>query len=224
VLAYALPVFRRRPKKIAGRRDVPRGMRIAIDDRMRAAIFFATREGHTRRIAARLAADLESRGAVVDVYNVRTAGPIEWGNYSTACVAASVHAGRHEREMIAFVKNHRAELERLSAAFVSVSLSQAGVQDAARTEDQRRRAAADVQGMIDGFIKATGWHPARTLPVAGALLYTKYNVFIRFVMRRISRQAGGPTDTSRDYQFTDWGAVDRFVTELVTVPLPATTE
>ena len=97
---------------------------------MRAAIFFATREGHTRRIAARLAADLEQRGAEVDVYNVRTAGPIEWGNYSTACVAASVHAGTHEREMIAFVKKYRADLERLSAAFVSVSLSQAGVQDA----------------------------------------------------------------------------------------------
>ena len=78
--------------------------------------------------------------------------------------------------------------------------------------------------MIDGFIKATGWRPARTLPVAGALLYTKYNFFIRFVMRRISRQAGGPTDTSRDYQFTDWAAIDRFVAELVTVPLAATTE
>jgi menaquinone-dependent protoporphyrinogen IX oxidase len=33
---------------------------------MRVAIFFATREGHTRRIAARIAADLEKDGALVD--------------------------------------------------------------------------------------------------------------------------------------------------------------
>lgn len=29
-------------------------------------------------------------------------------------------------------------------------------------------------------------------------------------MRAISRSQGGPTDTSREYEFTDWDAVDRF--------------
>jgi menaquinone-dependent protoporphyrinogen oxidase len=181
---------------------------------MRVAIFFATREGHTRRIAARMAADLETRGALVDVYNVRTAGPIDWSCYSSACVAASVHGGTHEREMIGFVKKHRGELERLSAAFVSVSLSEAGAEDEHRPEDYRRKSAADVQRMIDGFVKTTGWRPARTLAAAGALKYTKYNPLIKFVMRRIARTMGGPTDTSRDYDFTNWTAVNRFAAEI----------
>jgi menaquinone-dependent protoporphyrinogen oxidase len=35
-------------------------------------------------------------------------------------------------------------------------------------------------------------------------------------MRRISAKEGGDTDTSRDYEYTDWAAVDRFARELVT--------
>lgn len=32
-------------------------------------------------------------------------------------------------------------------------------------------------------------------------------------MTRITAKAGAPTDTSRDYEFTDWPPVDRFVRE-----------
>jgi len=185
---------------------------------MRAAIFYATREGQTRRIATRIADDLRLRGAEVDVFDVRTCGPIDLSNYSTACVAASVHVGHHEREMIAFVKRHREDLERLSAAFVSVTLSEATAEDPKRTEAERRQAAADTQRMIDVFAEETGWHPDRTLAAAGGLAYSKYNIFVRFIMTRIARKAGAPTDTSHDYEFTNWAAVDRFAGELVEVP------
>jgi menaquinone-dependent protoporphyrinogen oxidase len=113
--------------------------------------------------------------------------------------------------MIAFVRTHRAELVRTSAAFVSVTLSQAGVQDAHATPEKRRQAARDVKQMIDTFVRETGWQPAHVMPVAGALMYRQYNVLIRFVMKRIARKAGAPTDASRDYEFTDWIALDQFV-------------
>jgi menaquinone-dependent protoporphyrinogen oxidase len=51
------------------------------------------------------------------------------------------------------------------------------------------------------------------LPVAGALAYSRYNFIIRFVMKQIARKAGAPTDTSRDYELTDWPTLDRFVTD-----------
>lgn len=181
---------------------------------MKALILYATREGHTRRIAARIADDLRARGSEADVIDVRTPGPIDWSRYATVCVAASVHVGHHEREMIAFVKRHRAELEQLSAAFVSVSLSEAGAQDPQRTETQRNQAAADAQRMIDVFVKETGWQPECTLAAAGGLAYTQYNPIVRFVMKQIARHAGAPTDTSRDYEFTNWAAVDRFAAAL----------
>lgn len=183
-------------------------------DGMRAAVFYATREGQTRRIAARIAADLRTHGVEADTIDVRRIGPVDWPRYSAACVAASVHGGHHEREMIAFVKKNRAHLERLTASFVSVTLSEATVEDADRPAADREKAAADVQHMIDVFVNASGWRPERTLAVAGALAYSKYNPFIRFIMKRIARKAGAPTDTSRDYEFTNWLAVDRFAGEL----------
>jgi menaquinone-dependent protoporphyrinogen oxidase len=181
---------------------------------MRTAIFFATREGHTRKIAERLATDLRAHRVETDLFDVSLPRPVDWAKYSTACVAASVHAGHHEPEMIAFVKQHRGQLERLSAPFISVTLSEAGVEDPKRTTAEREQAAADVQKMIDVFVDDTGWRPDRVLPVAGALAYSKYNFVVRFVMKRIARKAGAPTDTSRDYDFTDWPALDRFAGEL----------
>jgi menaquinone-dependent protoporphyrinogen oxidase len=38
-------------------------------------------------------------------------------------------------------------------------------------------------------------------------------VLTRLVMRYIAKRAGGPTDTSRDYDFTDWNALARFAGE-----------
>jgi menaquinone-dependent protoporphyrinogen oxidase len=183
---------------------------------MTAAVFYATREGHTKKIAQRIAADLRARGATVAVFDVRTNAAPDWSRYSVACLAASVHIGHHEREMIAFAKTHRDALARLGAAFVSVTLSEAGAEDSTRSDADRRTAAADAQRMIDVFVEETGWRPEHALPVAGALVYSKYNFLVRFLMKRIARKAGAPTDTSRDYEFTDWPALDRFVDDFVT--------
>ena len=184
---------------------------------MKAAVFYATREGHTRKVAYRIAEDLRGQGIDTDVMNVREMGEVNWGLYSAACVAASVHIGKHEPEMVDFVRRFRVQLARLGAAFVSVTLSEAGAEDANRSEADRRRCADDVQRMIDLFTKQTGWKPSRTLPVAGALAYTKYNIFVRLLMKRIARKEGAPTDTSRDHELTNWPALDRFVSELVPV-------
>jgi menaquinone-dependent protoporphyrinogen IX oxidase len=34
-------------------------------------------------------------------------------------------------------------------------------------------------------------------------------------MKRIARKAGAPTDTSRDYELTDWPRLDRFIDEVL---------
>src|SRR5262245_14504799 len=175
-------------------------------------VFYATREGHTLLVADHIAASLRRRGLTVDMYNVAALdGPIDWSRYVTGIVAASVHVGRHEREMVAFVTQHARDLERIHAVFVSVSLSQAGAENPSAPEDRRRESAADARRMIDWFVERTEWRPRKAVPVAGALAYRRYNPIVRFVMRRIARSAGAPTDTSRNYEFTDWSALDSFV-------------
>jgi menaquinone-dependent protoporphyrinogen oxidase len=179
---------------------------------MRIAVFYATREGQTAKIARHIVHELQTSQVQVDIHDVKDLeGSVDWSPYDAAVVAASVHIGRHEPEMIKFARQHRAELERLSAMLLSVSLSEAGAEDPEASDERRAKAAADVQMMIDTFVKDTGWHPDHILPVAGALAYSRYNFIIRFVMKRIARANGAPTDTSRDYELTDWAKLDRFV-------------
>jgi menaquinone-dependent protoporphyrinogen oxidase len=178
------------------------------------AVFYATQEGHTHKIAERVADDLRKRGFEADVKNLRDKDAITLSDYAGAILAASVHIGTHEPEMVAFVKQHRAELESMPSAFLSVTLSEVGAERANATVEEHARFVADVQGMLNRFFEDTGWHPQRVKPVAGALLYTKYNFLIRFVMRRIAKKAGAETDTSRDYEYTDWVALDHFVDEV----------
>ena len=40
-------------------------------------------------------------------------------------------------------------------------------------------------------------------------LHHEYNVFTRTLMRLMMRRGGHPTDTSHDYDYTDWDAVER---------------
>jgi menaquinone-dependent protoporphyrinogen oxidase len=183
---------------------------------MKAAVFYATREGQGKRVAEHVAASLRANRFDVEVCNVRDSPElIDTQPYQLAFVIASVHLGHHEREILRFVKSHRADLVRLGAPFLSLTLSEAGAEDLTAPPEKRRAAAADAQRMIDVFVQDTGWRPAYVLPVAGALAYSKYNFFIKLIMKNIARNAGGPTDTSRDYEFTDWDAVDRFVLQRV---------
>ena len=75
--------------------------------------------------------------------------------------------------------------------------------------------------IVDRFFAATEWRPTVIKPVAGALLYTHYNWIKRWVMKRIVRKAGGDTDTSRDYEYTDWNDLRKFAEQFaqrVSVP------
>jgi menaquinone-dependent protoporphyrinogen oxidase len=45
---------------------------------------------------------------------------------------------------------------------------------------------------------------------AGALSYSQYKPLKRLVVRALAAVAGHDTDTSRDYEYTDWQAVERF--------------
>ena len=178
-------------------------------------VLYATREGHTRRIAEHIAAAIRSRGYSAEVVDASDLHPdFSMEVYEAAVLAASVHQGKHEKEMVSFVQRFRDELECMRTIFLSVSLSEAGAEDPAATPEHRADAAADVRKMIDAFLHETGWHPSKVHGVAGALSYTKYNFLIRFVMKRIAKAQGTSTDTSRDHELTDWAALDHIVDEL----------
>jgi menaquinone-dependent protoporphyrinogen oxidase len=75
--------------------------------------------------------------------------------------------------------------------------------------------------MLNRFFRETNWHPDHVKAVAGALLYTRYNVLTRFVMKYIAKETGGSTDTTRDHEYTDWENLDRFFDGFTLQPAPA---
>lgn len=177
---------------------------------IRVGVFYATREGHTQHVAEHVAADLQERGFDVDIVSVRGRFPFPLSNYSAAVLAASVHGGRHEKEMVQFVKGHRSELDRMTTAFLSVTLSEAGAERHDASPTQHEQFVRDVDDMLGKFFEETDWLPTFTRPVAGALLYSRYNLLVRLVMRNIAKRVGAETDTSRDYVYTDWKELDNF--------------
>lgn len=164
-------------------------------------VFYATSEGQTRRIAERLAERLRCSG--LDSRAVDMAGPearaVDWRLVRGALVGASLHVQQHQPAATAFVRTHAAALNEVPSAFFSVSLS-------AASDNPDEVVAA--RRLAESFPPSVGWRPALVVPLAGRLAYTRYNLFVRFMMKRIARKQGGPTDTSRDYEFTNWDKVD----------------
>jgi menaquinone-dependent protoporphyrinogen oxidase len=106
-------------------------------------VVYTTREGQTRRIAEHVAANLKQQGLSVNLLEGRyVPAGLSLGGYSAVILAASVHRGKHESEMVRFVRDRRTELQQLPTALLSVSLSQAGAQDISAPPDRRSQAAA----------------------------------------------------------------------------------
>ena len=167
----------------------------------RILILYATREGHTARIAARVGQVLRDAGHEVESCRVDGAsGQPEITAYTAVIVGASIHYGAHPRMLRNLLLRHSGDMAARPTAFFSVSLSGGG--------PGAKPAAA--QRYLENFLRQTRWQPALTASFAGALQYSKYGVFKRRLMRMIVGFAGGDTDMSRDYEYTDWAAVDRF--------------
>jgi menaquinone-dependent protoporphyrinogen oxidase len=168
-------------------------------------LLHASTHGHTSKIAARVAAVLEDAGLDVDVRTAaRQADDPCPRDYDAVIVGASIHAGHHQKEIVAWARTHQATLALRPTAFFSVCLTAAD--DTEESREATRR-------YIDEFVEATGWTPGRAITFAGALQYREYDFATRLVIRLMMRKGGHPTDTSRDHEFTDWAAVERFARE-----------
>ena len=171
----------------------------------RILIFYGTTHGQTAKIAEYIAAELRRGPWTVTLARAdEIYGDPHLEQFDAVLAAGSVRFGRHQRYLEEFVRRHAAELAGMPAAFVSVCGALAG-----NWPDGTREAAK----YRDDFFRRTGWRPDLAWSVAGAVAYTKYSWATRLVMKRISQVTARPTDTRRDWEFTDWEAVTRIAQE-----------
>ena len=167
-------------------------------------ILYASTHGHTAKIAQRIGQALGDDGLTVHVREATVATSLSPSDYDGVIVGASIHAGHHQREIVDWAKKHQVTLNDMPSAFFSVCLA------AAEDIDESRAAT---RKYIEDFVDETGWTPGTSTTFAGALQYLEYDVFTRILIRLLMRHQGHPTDTSRDFDYTDWGAVERFAHE-----------
>ena len=135
-------------------------------------------------------------GNRVDVVDANQVVPqVRPEDYDGVIVAAAIHMGGYQRPVTRWVRRHAEELNRRPGGFVSVCLG---------ILEQRAEAQREVQEIKARFLARTGWHPTESKTIAGALPYTKYGWLKKWILRRIVAKAGGDTDTSRDYEYTNW--------------------
>ncbi|NOT06576.1 MAG: protoporphyrinogen oxidase [Gemmatimonadales bacterium] len=159
-------------------------------------VIYGTTDGHTKKLAYFLSDALQQTGARVDVVRAgKDAIDPDPNAYSGIVVAGSVHAGGYQRPLRRWVGAHAEALGHRPAVFLSVCLGV--LQDDPAV-------AADLDRIMHRFFTQTGWHPAMTKTVAGALPYSRYGIVKRWVMRRMARKAGVETDPHQDYEYTDW--------------------
>lgn len=169
---------------------------------MKVFVGYATTDGHTRRIARHVADRIADAGHGVELMRLGEAEDIDLARFDRVILAASVHLGHYQRVLSEFAAERAGFLKARPALLLSVSLAAAG------------HDADDWKGLgriLEEFVEATGWRPDRVEQVAGAYRPSDYDVFRRFVMRRIVAARDPEADPDADRDYTDWAALDRTV-------------
>lgn len=167
---------------------------------MKILIVYASTEGQTHKIA-RFALDrLVSAGHSVALIRADDAGELDPADYDAAILAASVHAGRYQREMRRFAKKHAAALSDIKTLFLSVSLAAAGDE----ADDWK-----ELDAIAKRFAKKSGWTPGEVEHVAGAFRFGEYDFFKSWAMRWIESQKEPSVKPGTDKEYTDWEALGR---------------
>ena len=169
-------------------------------------IVYGSTHGQTAKISERLQQLLSCQGAFVAAYRGdKLPAQLRLEDYDAILVGASLIRDQYQKYIEQFVLQHRRELQRVTTAFFAVSGSAAG-------SASEQSAALD---RMKEFCMKTGWVPTLSASFGGAISFTRYNVLLRWIMKRISQKKGGPTDTSRDHELTNWAQVEEFAHEVV---------
>jgi menaquinone-dependent protoporphyrinogen oxidase len=168
-------------------------------------IAYGTTDGQTRKIAEVLAEDLRARRFSVDILDTAGTRPrLSPETYDAVIVAASVQIGAFQKSVVRWVRMHARALHRMPTAFLPVCLA---------ILEKRPEAQQEIDNIVGRFFRRCGWRPTVTKPMAGALKYTQYPWLKKWMMKRIVAKAGGDTDTTRDYEYTDWNELRAFAGE-----------
>jgi menaquinone-dependent protoporphyrinogen oxidase len=179
-------------------------------------IVHATRYGQTGKIANFMAHRILASGGSYDLFsvddNIKDVVP---ANYQGILVGGAVYQGHFEKKLKAWCKQHHQILNEKPSIFFAVCLGV--LQTDLQVQGEERQ-------ILQRFLNECLWTPDSSVIFAGALTYSKYNWLVKWMMWIIAKRAGRLTVTSRDYEYTDWAQVEKFVDGFLKVSATSQTE
>jgi len=166
-------------------------------------VIYSSTDGHTKTICERIKNFLNDEN-LVELYSLKDVKKINLNNFEKIIIGASIRYGKHSKELYNFIKSNKNILDQKKCAFFSVNV-------VARKPEKN---TAETNPYINKFLKISKWKPNKIKVFAGKVDYPNYNLIDKYIIKFIMFITGGPTDTSKSYEFTDWSKVDDFSEEL----------
>lgn len=152
-------------------------------------------DGQTRKIAERLAEKINGEVIIKKFEEVTTL--IE---YDKVIIGSSIRYGKFPKRLYHFVEKNKVILNEKQAEFFGVNLI-------ARNPEKR---TVENNVYVRKFLEKANWRPREVVIFAGALNYTTYNFFDKKMIQLIMKITKGPTDATKDIEYTDWDQVDKY--------------
>lgn len=164
---------------------------------MKTLILYLSQDGQTKKIAERIGTALNTPFELV---NLADKPMIDWQQYHTIVLGAPIRYGKFNPLLEQFIaQNHQQLMEKKSALFTVNLTARKADKNSPETNVYTRKLLARIK-----------WKPTLTAVFAGALLYPRYSLFDRIMIRFIMKITGGETDTTKEIEYTDWQKVDDF--------------
>ena len=175
----------------------------------RVAIVVNTRYGQTDKIALHIRQGLLSQGMEAHIFSIRRSKDVPEVNvrdFDAIVIGAPIYQHKFSRDLIRWTRKNANLLASKTTAFFTVS-GNAG--------DPRKEAREADDEVLKQFLNQSGLKPQFVASFGGCIHYTKYNVLLKFIMKKINEKATGQSDTARDLELTDWSQVVSFILAFV---------
>lgn len=166
-------------------------------------IIYSSTDGHTKTICKQIINFLDDKD-LVKLVSLDEATKLNLIEFNKIIIGASIRYGKHSKEFYKFVELNKKILEEKKGIFFSVNV----------VARKPKKNTPETNPYVKKFLKTSKWKPEKIGVFAGKVDYPNYNLFDKYIIKFIMFITGGPTDTSRSYEFTDWSKVDDFAKEL----------
>ncbi|MBY4894097.1 protoporphyrinogen oxidase [Rhodobacteraceae bacterium N5(2021)] len=170
---------------------------------MKVFVGYASTQGQSSKIARWITDGLVAKGHGVELLSLDDSDDLALDRFDRAVIVGSIHVGHYKPSLVQFMTDHQRWLDHHPVLFASVSLAAAG-HDA---EDWRA-----IDRIIEDLREVTGWETGQVAQIAGAYKPSEYDIFTRFIMRRIEAKKDPEADLNADREYTDWTALEALVT------------